>query len=372
MTVVVYDIYKNDNRYIFKSCIHCQIKKWGKDMKSKIVGILVCMMLITTFLTVATNVDNLEFKKISHPKLITSSFDDDVPTWIVGDMWTYKIDDINVDIEDNKSIHAHLEIEELSLEVVDDTGDSYDLHLKPAKISGDYSVLIEQDNSTIDVEGKLIGTNIEGHIFFTKSDLGIKEIDVELSGILTVKINELPEDLPFSEIPFPIPVPATIDATIDLGDPYVLIDFPLNTSKMWGLSATNFSLNGEVRSIWFNIIKFIDQIATAFGSPLLPPEIAELLPVINIKDALEMKGMSNIFEVPEIPSIFSCFNMENITVPTVPPETFNAYNISIAGGLGRIYYAPEVKNIIKISGQLGDIIPFISDIDMELIDYDIV
>jgi len=339
-------------------------------MKSKIVGILVCMMLITTFLTVATNDDNVDLKKISHTESITSSFDDDVPTWIVGNTWTYKIDDINVDMEDNKTIHAHLEMEELSLEVVNDIGDSYDLELKPAKINGDYSVYIEQENATIDVEGKLMGTKIEGNIIFRKSDLGIKEIDVELSGILTVKINELPEGLPFSNIPFPIPVPATIDATIDLGDPYVLIDFPLNTSKMWGLPATNFSLNGEIRSIWLNIIKFIDQIATAFGSPLLPPEISELLPIINIKDALEMKNMSNVFEVPEIPFILSCFNQEMIEIPGV--GTFNAYNISIAGGLGKIYYAPEVKNIIKISGQLGDLIPFITDIDMELIDYDII
>jgi hypothetical protein len=369
---MILDINKNDNRYIFKSCIHYQIKKWGKDMKSKIIGILVCMMLLTTFLTVAMNDDNVELKKISHTEKITSSFDDDVPTWTVGDMWTYKIDDINIDIEDNKSIHGHMQIDELILEVVGDAGDLYDLYLEPAKINGDYSVYIEQENSTIDVEGQLLGTKIEGHIFFTKSDLGIKEIDVELSGILTIKINELPEGLPFSNIPFPVPVPATIEANLDFGNPYVPIDFPLNTSKMWGISATNFSLNGEVRSIWFNIIKFIDQIATAFGSPLLPPEIAELLPDIDIKDALEMRGMSNIFEIPEIPSIFSCFNMENITVPTVPPETFNAYNISIAGGLGRIYYVPELKNIIKISGQLGDLIPFIDDIDMELIDYNLV
>ena len=57
----------------------------GEKMKSKIVGILVCIMLMTTFLTVATNVENVDLKKISHTELITNSFDDDVPTWNVGD-----------------------------------------------------------------------------------------------------------------------------------------------------------------------------------------------------------------------------------------------------------------------------------------------
>jgi len=40
----------------------------GENMKSKIVGILVCIMLMTTFLTMATNVENVDLKKISHNK----------------------------------------------------------------------------------------------------------------------------------------------------------------------------------------------------------------------------------------------------------------------------------------------------------------
>lgn len=341
----------------------------GENMKSKIVGILVCIMLMTTFLTMATNVENVDLKKISHNTLTTSLFDDDVPTWNVGDTWTYAIDDIDIDIEDNKSVHIHMQIDELPLTVIDNTGGLYNVEFS-AKISGNYSVYIEQENNTIDVEGKLTGTKIEGNIFFTESNLGIQKIDINLSGILTIKINKLPEGSPFPEIPFPIPVPATIEANFDFGAPYALLDFPLNTSKIWGLSATNFTVNGEIRSVWLNIINFINNIATAFGSPLLDPELAELLPNVDIKKALDMFNESNIFEIPEVPSIFSCFNQEMVEIPGV--GTFNAYNISIAEILGKIYYAPEVKNIIKISGQLGDILPFLAGINMELIKYELV
>ncbi|MFW6149139.1 MAG: hypothetical protein ACOC6D_04705 [Atribacterota bacterium] len=333
-------------------------------MKSKIVGIIVCMMLMTTFFTVAQN--DPYFEKKPNKKLITNSFDDNVPTWNETDSWTYKIDDINFnfDIGENSSINMHIQIDNLPMDVKADTGDAYDVKFS-AKIGGNYSINIEQDNSTIDVEGRLLGTRIEGDIFFTKTELGIKKIDATLSGILTVKINELLES-PIPEIPFPIPIPATIDTILDFSTPYTLLDFPLNTSKMWGLPDTNFTLNGEIRSIWLNIINLINNIATALESPILDSEIADLLPVVDIQKALEAYGMNNTFRIPEIPSIFSCNNTEPVEVPG---GTFDAYNISIAGGLGKIYYAPEVKNIIKISGELEEVFQYITDIDMELIDY---
>ena len=54
---------------------------------------------------------------------------------------------------------------------------------------------------------------------------------------------------------------------------------------------------------------------------------------------------------------------------TVLAGTYNAYNISVAEILGKIYYAPEVENIIKIAGQLGDLLPFMTGLEMELLEY---
>ncbi len=341
-------------------------------MISKIVGILISLMLIATFLSVATNVENVELKKMKNAMIATGSNGDDVPIWNIGYKWIYKIKDIVVENEDeNKTIHVDLQINELPFEVIDDST-FYKLEFS-AKIKGNYSIFMKEENSTTDVEGRLYGTTINGSIFYTKSELGIKKMDYEISGILTVKINELPEDFNIPEISFPLPIPATITTTLDFGTPYTYLNFPLNVSKTWGLPATNFTVNGKIQSIWLTIINIINEIFTAFGNPLLPEETADLLPVVDIKEALEIHGIDNIFNIPEVPSIFAIFKINN---ESVPAGDFLSYNISVAPinlthALGRIYYAPKVKNIIKISGQLGDILPFTTGIEMELIDYDI-
>lgn len=338
-------------------------------MKLKIIGILVSIMLMTTFLTVAMNDEHMDLSNVTQNKMAINSFEDPVPDWKVGQKWIYKIKDINLDIEENKSIHVHLEVEEFPLEVMDNTSE-YDVKFN-AKIKGGYSVFIEEGNDTIDVEGQLIGTAINGNIYYSKENLGITKIDYVLSGILTVQFNELPEDWNIPNLLMAIPIPATISTTLDFGSPYTLFDFPMNASKYWGLPANNFTVNGEVRSIWLVILNIINDIANAFNYPLLPEELAALLPAIDIKEALETRGIGNTFEIPEVPALFACFSMDNVTVPA---GTYNSYNISVAPinlthALGRIYYSPDLGNIVKITGELGDLLPFLTNLEMELIEY---
>jgi hypothetical protein len=340
-------------------------------MKIKIIGLLICVMLMTTFLSMASNVEDFELNKSKNNTTALSSFEDDVPEWNIGDTWTYKIDDINLDIEDNKTIHVHLEVGELPMEVVGDSGD-YNVKID-AKLAGDYRVVIEEENGTIDVEGKLIGTTIKGNIYYSKDQLGITKIDYEISGILTFKPNELPEDWNIPNILIAIPIPATISSTLDFGTPYTFLDFPINDSKFWGLPSSNFTVNGQIQSIWLTILKIVNDIATAFNYPLLPEDLAALLPVIDIKEALETREIGNLFDIPEVPALFACFQKHNVSVTA---GEFEAYNISVAPinlthALARIYYSPEIKNIIKISGELTDLLPFLSNLEMELIDYDI-
>lgn len=339
-------------------------------MKTKIIGLLVCIMLMTTFLTMAINVEQRDLRMYVQNKMVLGSFEDDVPEWEVGDEWIYKISDINMDIEENKSIHVHLEIDELPLEVVDNTSD-YNVEFK-ANMRGSYSVYIEEENDTYDVSGELIGTTVSGNIYFSKADLGITKIEYKISGILTIQVNQLPEDWNIPNILILIPIPAKITTTLDFGTPYTLFDFPMNTSKYWGLPATNFTVNGDISSLWLTILNIINDIASIFGYQLLPEELAELLPVIDIKDALEARGMNNTFEIPEVSALFACFSMNNVTVPA---GTFNSYNISVAPinlthALGRIYYSPEAKNIVKITGEVGDLLPFLTNLEMELIKYE--
>jgi hypothetical protein len=343
-------------------------------------------MLIATIFTVAeqvTDTSKTEFMESVEP----FSFEDDVPVWEVGDSWTYAMDNINFIIDDenlseNLTITIQAEIANLTMEVIDDTGDLYQLQLKETEIVGDYSIFVDFGDGPVLVEGELRNTDFGGIIYFNKSDLGIVEVEAFISGRLTIKVEEQPY---FDLSLFPkIPVAASINGIIEFDTPYPLIDFPINVSKLWGLPATNISIGGTVESPWFNLFNFINTkirdwelIEPIAGFLGIDPELLqnlsdlvdEILPVVDIEYILtEVMDVNNTLELPEIPPILHCNQSIEVTVPA---GTFTAYEITVIGGgeVGRIYYAPDVGNIIKIEGDFSEVLPFLSDINMQLTGY---
>jgi hypothetical protein len=71
-----------------------------------------------------------------------------------------------------------------------------------------------------------------------------------------------------------------------------------------------------------------------------------------------------VFQTPAISDAFFCLNTENITVPA---GTYEAYNITLVGGLAQCFYAPTAGNVVKIAGNLEEIIPYLKGINMELL-----
>ena len=328
-------------------------------MNKKIIGIFVCTLFIATavFPAIGTcNTDSINLKDASKG-LCINSFDDDVPVWEVGDGWEYKINDIDLELGfEGQPVHIHGKIDNLYFEVTDVSGDSYKLEYN-SKVNGDFNVDIDLDylglgDGSIKTTGELVFTTLRGDMLLRKSDLGIKEINARISGILKVKI----EEQPFIPIPtITIPIPARISLNANSNNPFTVLDFPLSTGKVWGLPSATFSVNGEIKSIWLNVLNFINKVAGLLGKELIPPVIADLLPVIDIMDMIEALDLIDIFngylERAEYPDVFSCSNLETVTVEA---GTFDAYNISVMQGLGHIYYAPEVGNIIKILGHSID------------------
>ena len=356
-------------------------------MKTKIIGMLVCIMLMTTFFSVATNIKDLQSQELSQIETPISTFDDDVPVWNKDDTWSYSIDDIDLNInEENQTIRFHLQIDEFSFEVADDTGDYYKLDFS-AGVKGDFLVDVDLGDGPINITGNIQGkitsdkASMKGFMLFNKSDLGIKKINGTISGRLDIIVNENPYEIPFSIPPIPVPADIVIDAEWSV--PYTLLDFPLNTSKMWGLPATNITLSGKIESPWLNFVNVLNNIlripivtqVVAAITEMDPEKIKQasdilydILPVINIDYVItKYLNISNTFEIPEIPAPILYCN-KTVEVSTEAGD-FVAYEISILGELGKIYYAPELKNIIKISGELGDILPFLTNIEMELTDY---
>jgi hypothetical protein len=330
-------------------------------MKGKIIGLVIVCMLISTFFAAAQ--PSPQFDVNDSKPASQQLLDDPVPVWDVGDTWTYQVDEINVNFEqDNQTIDVHLEITNLPLEVTDTSGGQYTVTFS-TEMTGDLYAHIVQDGEVFDIYGTLARSDITGTIYFNSATLGIAAVEAQIQGRMDLDVKKNGDSI----LPFFLPIPATIDVNIDLETPYTLLHFPLNTSCFWGLPGTNVSFDGTVQSVWLNIINFVDTLIVIFlgeENAIIPPDFKDLFPVLDISDVMTEFGFTMPMPIPGLPTIFTCFSKENVTVLA---GTYEAYNISMLGGLGYMFYAPEIKNIIKIDGAFADELPFVSDIKMELI-----
>lgn len=335
-------------------------------MKGKIIGIFVCMLLIATAVLPAIGIENNDYADLKpfFNGADTISFDDNVPIWEVGDKWTYEVENFGFDYEGDTSMHIHTETGDLTLEVVDVREDSYKLEFK-TKLDGDID--IELGVFPIEIKGKLgklLATTIDGEVSIRKSDLAIEEINIKTSGILKTKISV--PSIPFSILNVPIPAKISLDVNFD--NPLTIFNFPLSVEKIWGFPSINVSIDGEIISIWLNIVNFVNKIAEFLRMGFIPSRLAKLLPAIDIGEALEEYAGGNIFEINssfwyDLP-LFGVASKEDITVEA---GTYSAYNITIPGGLGSFYYAPETGNIIKISlSKEQSLFPVFPELNMEL------
>jgi hypothetical protein len=330
-------------------------------MKTKLFGLFICVMLMTTLLVVAKPPQT---RQNNATTMMPSAYSADVPVWEVGDQWTYQIDDITLLYqEEGKYIDLYLTISELPLTVTSTAGEFYTLEFQTTA-SGDSQVNADLGDGPVNLTITFTDLVISGNVLIDKSTLGIKEVSAAFTkGKFYVDII----DQPYFELPSflqKISAKITMNVTTSFSTPFSLLAFPMNTGVFWNSTATNLTINGKVQSLWFNLILFLNKMGKLFGNEFLPPEVAALLPIIDIKEALTTLGSGNVFQIPALDSAFFCMNTENITVPA---GTYDAYNVTLIGGLGQCYYAPAAGNVVKIAGNFQEIIPYITDINMELL-----
>ena len=347
-------------------------------MNNKVFGIFICILLMTSYITLAGNNEKTSTVSMLN-NLSDESFDTDLPVWEENDYWIYKVDTLSVDFEQGgQYIHVLLETDELKLEVLEVNTETYTVKID-ATLNGNGQLFMNSKNGPINMTLNLTNTKLTGTIIFNKSDLGIKELNPKLDGRLSIDITEQH----FVDFKIPkISFRATIDIFSDIATPLTFIDFPLDVNSTWGVPGTNISIDGTIRSPWLRVFNFVNNLLrlnwnltfrileklniTVDQEMIINVSdiLHDVLPIINISHVLnDYLNISNCFEIQEIPSIFLCNNTENITVQG---KTYNAYNISVIEGIGSIYYAEEAGNIIKISGLFKDIIPFISNLNIEL------
>jgi len=238
-----------------------------------------------------------------------------VPKWHVGDMWSYE-GEIDYVSEEPATIDAYMEIKELSLTVERDENDMYHLSIEGG-FSGSANIKIEE--ISLDVTVKLSFGKIRGGIDVKKSNLGIENFWINITGILTISL-----------APLPIPMTGEIMGTFE--PEWIILDFPLYEGKEWETSSSTLTIN--VSEDMLNFIRNLVSLIVSIFPEDVKEFVEEILSMLEEMLPIEME----IWEIS-----MKCEKEESITVPagTYPAFAINAEDAAL------IHFAPLLANFIK-------------------------
>jgi hypothetical protein len=307
-----------------------------------------------------------------------------VPTWSKGDSWIYRLDTIdfnlNPDPEIGRSIEMKLTMGDITMEVTDVTINTYISSIISDNIDLTIGGIFDfhvSNQPNIDIPTVTFkNVKLEGQLIVDKENLGIIELNIDITIDLIENLESI-TDIIDLEIPsvintlIPImSIPAVIEINIQCDQPLGLLEFPLENEKNWYIHENKLTvtIDGTIRSIWLRILNFINKFI-----PILPPELAQFLPIIDISEVLNYFNYESVYEI-NIPDLdlkdsfkTKLFEIWGIEIIKVPAGNYNAVHVSILEENIIMYYAEDVKNIVKLTGFLSDYIPIIEDINLELI-----
>jgi hypothetical protein len=308
------------------------------------------------------------------------------PTWSVGDSWTYALENIDIDLypTEERGMTLELSAGDIILEVIDETSHAYRTSLTSDNIDITFGGVF--DFNVEDVDDINIPTihfdniQIDAQLLIDKDNLGIQEVNLGLIIEIMENLDNFEDILGFEFPPIVdtlaqyIEIPANINIDIEFDQPIDILQFPLENDNYWGIPANHvaITIGGSVESVWLRILDIINKII-----PIIPAEIAQYLPDIDISEILEDNGIATYYEfdTPEIPAALLAYHLDTTALLQVDGSenintqagSFNAAKISIVKDNGKIYYAESEGTIVKIIGHISDYIPIIEDINLELI-----
>jgi hypothetical protein len=271
-------------------------------MKRTIFGITIGILLLTTSISVALPQSQLLTQ--------TTSFDDNVPEWQIGDSWTYTVNSLVINYDNSgQKLFIDGRIDDFTWTVTDTSDSTYYQIDFTGKLTANYDIILSSISGTIHLTGtfKNTLTRLKGTILFSKESLQIHDVTVEIKGLSAAVI---------APLKFPLPLPFKLTIHSGLSTDFPLFDFPLSSFQFWSLPNLEVNMQAYAGGI-FGIIGF----------------------PINF-----------IIQYSWTPFAFYCQDKRDVTVPA---GTFSAYKISTGiGEFFEYYYAPEVGNLIKIDATL--------------------
>jgi hypothetical protein len=267
-------------------------KEEKNNMKNKIVGIVILMLVATTVVS-ATNIN---VKKDIQPT--ASSVD--VPVWKKGDSWTYESHEIRYKYDSNGTLWYTLYHNCTStFTVTDDVGDNYTVKMTSTNNTGRVTI------GSFRLKFTPL-TKLSGEWVYRKTDLACLRESEREKGFAFWLIGNIG-----------FPIPTQYMHTIEwINTPaWVYLPFPMTAGTPGTIPGYSFTYQEKCYLYW-GLVKLFDW------------------PVQSYTDS---------------PHGYNC-EMANITVPA---GTYDAYNISVefSYGLGHYtswrYYVPEVGSYAK-------------------------
>ncbi len=262
-------------------------------MKYKTTTLLLIILLLST---------TLQSIAATQPQ---EPLDDPIPSWTVGESWTYTIYDFSTALNVEGQLMAFDGRIDDMVMTVSSIGSSTKTVDFTGTLDGDFTGHIGTTVGNLLIQADVYPrlSKMSGTIIYN-NELQVKHVDAEVVGITLLYTDKLP-------IPIPYPYRATL--TQDYSTSFPLLDFPLYGWKFWSLPD--------------NTITTQIRLGDYFGLATYVLTITQ--------------------EIPYIPLPFAFFCDSKDTV-LVDAGSYDAYHVSLPLFQGLSYhYAPSVGNIIK-------------------------
>ncbi len=277
-----------------------------------------------------------------------------IEPWKEEDSWTYRCNNLDFHVKhDAIEVFLQSTLPQLTFEITNEKSNRYTVFFQ-SEFSDDAILLISY--SSLDQELVFTNTKFSGFLSISKNDLSISDIQIDAQGWLGFK-NFLPSLIKF---------PFSIELDLNSGEGLQLLNFPLSTDKTYDIPLATFDVNGTIRSPLFDIVHLINTVAKVLGKNFLPEDVSQLLPDIDLKEALDTSLGSNRLTMPCLPGL----NVHNST-KSVEAGSFQVYTIQIPN-IGEFSYSHTVENIVQAMvnpPRMNTLNGFIDvSMDLELID----
>jgi hypothetical protein len=252
-----------------------------KYMSKKIVGIIVCTLLMSIFITTVGSIN----VKRNENEPVVNLLADDVPVWDVDYSWTYTG---GFFIEEN-GIMLDIDFNEAYFGVTNVGTNAYDV-----VFGGD----IDGALSVTDLSLDITTDTITGTLEVTKSTLAFSEITISMTGSVIM-------------MGIPVPLPGTVDITISYVPDLGMIEFPIEVNSNWTVPPIDATIKIEITVL--EIISethYINQTAGDTYAECVGQENVEAGSMSYLAYNISY-GAMHIYYAPSVGNIIKMFPVDN-------------------------------------------------------------